>query len=172
MAKGKKVFAGQRKPFCMAGSILIILAGLLFVGTAATVRAYDGSWFCPLCGHEGGVGVCPTCGRPGMRGGHCCQIAGAGGGMMGGGGMGGGMMMREPGPGCPPRPEQPPKPLDEKEALALLSSYLRQNRNPNLKPGKIKDMESYFEAEIVTKEGSLVDKIQIDKESGWFRSIY
>lgn len=57
-----------------------------------------------------------------------------------------------------------------REPLCMAGSIL--NRNPNLRPSKIKDMESYFEAEIVTKEGSLVDKIQIDKESGWFRSIY
>jgi len=169
MLQRKEAVAGYSKPLYRAGAVFVILAALLFAGARATVRAADGGWFCPLCGHGGAGGwACPACGRPAMMAGWGCQMAG--GGMMGGGERCG--MMGGHGPGYPPRPEQPPKPLDEKEALALLGSYLRQSRNPNLKPGRIKDMESFFEAEIVTKEGSLVDKIQIDKESGWFRSIY
>jgi hypothetical protein len=29
-----------------------------------------------------------------------------------------------------------------------------------------------FEAEILTKEGSLADKLAVDKNTGWMRSIY
>jgi hypothetical protein len=45
-------------------------------------------------------------------------------------------------------------------------------RNPNLKVGEIEDKGYVFEAEILTKDNSLVDKILVDKRTGWMRSIY
>jgi hypothetical protein len=63
--------------------------------------------------------------------------------------------------------------MEEKDAIGILDNYLKSTRNPNLKLGKIEDKESVFEAEIVTKkEGSLVDKIAVDKTTGWIRSVY
>jgi hypothetical protein len=63
--------------------------------------------------------------------------------------------------------------MEEKDAKEFLENYLRSTRNPNLKLGKIEDKGSVFEAEIVTKkEGALVDKIAVDKYSGWMRSVY
>jgi hypothetical protein len=86
--------------------------------------------------------------------------------------MGPGMM----GPGYwgqnGPQYQQPQKPLEEKDAKAILEKYLRANRNPNLKVGKIQEQGNYFEAEIVTKEGSFVDKILVDRYTGRTRSIY
>jgi hypothetical protein len=64
------------------------------------------------------------------------------------------------------------KPLGPKEARAILEDYLRSKRNPNLKLGKIRDDGYAFEAEIVTKENSLVDKILVDKNTGGMRSTY
>ena len=49
---------------------------------------------------------------------------------------------------------------------------LRQSRNPNLKPGDIEEKERYFVVDILTNDGSLVDKMQVDKETGMMRSIY
>jgi hypothetical protein len=106
-----------------------------------------------------------------------------GGGMMGGRGygMGPGMMGRGMGPGMmgpgyggqyEPPSQQPQKPLDEKGAKGILETYLRGTRNPNLRVGKITEQGNYFEAEIVTKGGSLVDKILVDRYTGWIRSIY
>jgi hypothetical protein len=46
------------------------------------------------------------------------------------------------------------------------------NRNPNLKLEKIGDKGNAFEGEIVTKDDSLVDKILVDKNTGWMRSVY
>ncbi len=99
---------------------------------------------------------------PGMmgRGMMCC-------GMMGSDMMGGGY-----GPQYGPQYQQPPKPLDEEEATALLENYLQSTRNPNLKLGKIEDKGNAFEAEIQTKDGSLVDKILVDKISRGMRSMY
>ena len=86
-------------------------------------------------------------------------------------GMGPGMM----GPGYPgygPQYQQPQRPLEEKDAKGILENYLRSRRNPNLKLGKITERDNYFEAEILTKDNSLADKIIVDKYSGWMRSIY
>lgn len=84
--------------------------------------------------------------------------------------MGPGMMHR--GWGMGPGIMRPQKLLEEKDVKAIVENYLKATRNPNLKLGKIKEMESSFEAEILTKEGSLVDKIMVDKYTGWMRSIY
>lgn len=98
-------------------------------------------------------------------------------GMMGRGyGMGPGMMGQgqgmRPGYGYGPRYQQPQKALEEKDVKPILENYLKSTRNPNLKLGKIEDKESTFEAEIMTKDDSLVDKIAVDKNTGWMRSIY
>jgi hypothetical protein len=62
--------------------------------------------------------------------------------------------------------------MEEKDAKALVENYLQSTRNPNLKLGKIEDKGYAFEAEIETKDSSLVDKILVDKRTGWMRSIY
>jgi hypothetical protein len=49
---------------------------------------------------------------------------------------------------------------------------LQSTRNPNLKLGKITEQGDAFEAEIVTKEGSLVDKLLVDKSTGWMHPAY
>ena len=53
-----------------------------------------------------------------------------------------------------------------------MENYITKMKNPNLKLGKIKDAGTAFEAEILTKDNSLVDKILVDKASGWMRSAY
>jgi hypothetical protein len=58
-------------------------------------------------------------------------------------------------------------PLQEGGARAVVENYLQSTRNPNLKLGKITEQGDAFEAEIVTKEGSLVDKLLVDKSTGW-----
>jgi hypothetical protein len=62
--------------------------------------------------------------------------------------------------------------LEEKDAKEIVENYVRSTRNPNLKAGKITDKDTYFEAEILTKDGSLADKLAVDKRTGWMRSIY
>ena len=138
-----------------------------------------GGWYCPYCGQymgpRGGYGMGPGMMGPGMMGP----------GMMGPGMMGGGMMGRGMGPGMMgpgyggqygpqygPQYQQPQKPMEEKDAKAILENYLSSMRNPNLKLGKIMEKDYYFEAEILTKENSIVDKILVDKFTGWMRSVY
>lgn len=44
--------------------------------------------------------------------------------------------------------------------------------NPDLTVGKIADKGDQFEATIVTKkDGAIVDRIQVDKKTGWFRNV-
>jgi hypothetical protein len=89
-------------------------------------------------------------------------------------GMGPGMM----GPGYGyggygPQYQPREKPISEKEAKTMVENYLQSIRNPNLKLGKIRDEEHYFEVDIVTKKNDeLVDKILVDKRTGWMHSTY
>ncbi len=121
------------------------------------------SWnYCPFCGGYIGPGSGYRMG-PGMIG--------------RGYGMGPGMMGPQYGPQYDPRYQgpqyqQPQKPMDENDAKELLENYLQSTRNPNLKLGNIEDKGNSFEAEIQTKDGSLVDRIIVDKRTGWMRSIY
>jgi hypothetical protein len=105
------------------------------------------------------------------------------GGMGGGYGMGPGMMNRgwgagpqygtpyAPGYQGPPYNERQ-RPMDQRDAKELLENYLRSTRNPNLKLGPIVDKGDRFEAEIQTRNGSLVDRIIVDKRTGSLQSAY
>jgi hypothetical protein len=54
----------------------------------------------------------------------------------------------------------------------MAENYLQSTGNPNLKLGDIKDEGRYFEADIVTRDNSLVDKLLVDKKTGEMRSVY
>jgi hypothetical protein len=85
--------------------------------------------------------------------------------------MGPGMM--GPGYGYGPQYQQPQKSMTKKDAEMLVQDLLKSTGNPNLKLGNIKDEGSAYEVEIVTKGGnSLVDRILVDKRTGWIRSVY
>ncbi len=144
-----------------------------------------GGWnYCPTCGNYMGQGGGYGMGRgggygmsPGMMGGMMGQGHGMGPGMMGRGyGMGPGMMGPQGGPQYGPQSgpqyQQPSRTMEEKDVKFMLENYLKSTRNPNLKLGKIQEKDSVFEAEILTKDGSLVDKIAVDKATGWMRSVY
>jgi hypothetical protein len=100
---------------------------------------------------------------------------GRGPGMMGRGYYGRGPGMMGPGyqgQGYGPQYQQEGKPLTEKDVKEMLENYVQSTRNPNLKLGKITEKDHYFEAEILTKDNALVDKVLVDKQTGWMRSIY
>jgi hypothetical protein len=106
---------------------------------------------------------------------------GMGPGMMGPGygyGMGPGMMGPGYGYGYGPQYgygqqyRQPSTPLSEDQAKQEVGNYLSSTRNPNLKMGKIEDRGNDYEVNIETKDGSLVNKILVDKDTGWMRSAY
>ncbi len=102
-----------------------------------------------------------------------CPWMGQGGGMRHGGGMGC-CMMGQGGAGqsgmMAPNLNQG-QPLSKEQAKQMLDNYVGYTNNPNLKLGEIADKGDLFEATIITKDGSLVDKIQIDKKTGWFRNV-
>ena len=116
----------------------------------------QGGWNSPYCGRWQGSGY------------------GMGPGMMGGGwpgyGMGRGMM--GPGYRYGSQFQQPRKPLGKSDVETMMKNYLSAFRNPNLKLGKIEEKGTAFEADIVTKDNSPVDKILVDKNTGWMRSAY
>jgi hypothetical protein len=132
-----------------------------------------GGWSCPYCGRymgpEAGYGMGPWMMGRGWGYGMGPGMMGPGWGY-GPGPMGPGMM--GPGYGYGPQYQQPQTPLTEKDASGMLEDYLQTTRNPNLKLGKITDKGPYYEAEIVTKNNALVDKILVDKNTGWMRSVY
>ncbi|MEJ2725129.1 MAG: cytochrome c [Deltaproteobacteria bacterium] len=106
----------------------------------------------------------PTQGRPG-----------AGYGM--GPGMGGGYGGYGMGPGYggqygPQQYQKPPKPLDEQQAKQEVENYLKSTRNPNLKVGKIEEKGNDYVVNIETKDGSLVDKILVNKDTGRMAPAY
>ncbi len=93
-------------------------------------------------------------------------------GMMGGYGYGYGMGPGMMGPGYGPQYQTVGKPVDLNGAKAIVNDYLKSSRNPNVKLGKIKDIGRAFEAEIRTRNNALVDRVLIDKSTGYIRSVY
>ena len=139
---------------------VVILAGSILIG---------GLWFVP-----------------GLVGAHT-----GGGGMMGPGMMGPGMM----GPGqnifeectemmsrygynrypSSPKSQKPQteKAITQEDAISIVQNYLNQTRNPNLTIGEVgSEEDGDYLVEIVTKDGSLVDKLEVNRLSGRIHSIY
>ncbi|MBI4795710.1 MAG: PepSY domain-containing protein [Deltaproteobacteria bacterium] len=65
---------------------------------------------------------------------------------------------------------KPGQPLTADQAKAMVEQHI--SGNPNLKVGKVTPKNDAYEVDIVTKDDSLVDKIQVNKQTGWFRSAY
>ena len=130
--------------------------------------------YCPYGGNYNGSGYGMGRGMMGPGYGY-----GMGPGMMGPGyGMGPGMMGPGYGYGYGPQYgygqqyRQPSTPLSEDQAKQEVGNYLSSTRNPNLKMGKIEDKGNDYEVNIETKDGSLVNKILVNKDTGWMRSAY
>lgn len=132
------------KKLALAG-LFVFLAVILTLGTLAAQPMGPGQG-------QGGGWYCPWMGGgPGMQrgqGGWYCPWMGSGRGPV----------------------AQPGKPLSGDQAKAMVEQQI--SGNPNLKAGKVTEKDGAYEVEIVTKEGSLVDKVQVNKQTGWFRSTY
>ncbi|MGD8367240.1 MAG: hypothetical protein PVG78_06355 [Desulfobacterales bacterium] len=183
----------------MKPSRLLLAIGLVFGATALLFAApaeaqhgygmHRGMWGgSPGYGPGGGWSYCPYCGSRlrdrgddgygyGDRGGYPMGPGMMGPGDYGRRGMGPGMT----GPGYgydrgSDYPDNPRyrhrEPLKKEEAKEQVQQMLAQSRNPNLKVGDVEDKNRFFEVDILTKGGDLVDKMQVDKESGLMRSIY
>lgn len=96
-------------------------------------------------------------------------------------GMGPGMMGQGFGPGAagftPPCWQaagftQTGQPLTKDTATQILQSYVARTGNPNLKLGEVTETDTTFEGKIVTKDGSLVQKLLVDKATGWVQQAF
>jgi len=161
-------------------ALVLAVSGLVFTPPSEAQRGYGM--------HHGGYGG----GYDGSQGGGWSYCPYCGGDLRGRGGypMGPGMMgprygrqgmgpdMMGPDYGRPygyPNDRRDPRyqePLEKEDAQKVVEDMLRQSRNPNLKPGDVEEKDRYFVVDILTNDGSLVDKMQIDKETGMMRSIY
>jgi hypothetical protein len=57
--------------------------------------------------------------------------------------------------------------VDQREEAALIvSTFLERRGNPNLKVGKIGESGRDFVVEIVTQDGSLANKVYVEKKTG------
>ncbi len=124
--------------------LLAVLAVVLIIGTTSAQPTGSG---------QGTGWYCPWMGRgPGMQkgqGGWYCP-------------------WMDPQTGSPVA--KPGQPLSADQAKAMVEQHI--SGNPNLKAGKVSEKDGVYEVDVVTKEGSLVDKIQVNKQTGWFRSAY
>ena len=132
---------------------------------------------CPYCGREMGEGRHRGygMGRGMGRGMGMHRGPGRGRGMMMHRGQGRGrdmMMQQGRGRNYGSYYDQQQLPLEKEEARDIVQNYLKSSRNPNLKVGDLEDQGDTFQAEIVTKDGSLVDQLLINKDTGWMRSVY
>ena len=66
--------------------------------------------------------------------------------------------------------QQQMEPLSKNTARDLAENYVAGN--PNLKIGEVLEEDNAYVASIVTKDGSLVEKLIIDKSSGWMRRAF
>ncbi len=62
--------------------------------------------------------------------------------------------------------------LDRYQASHEVENYLRSTGNPNLKLGDIREKGENFEADILAKDDSLVDRILVNRNTGEMRSQY
>ncbi len=156
MKTKRNVFAAM-----LAVASVVLLLGLAIAqppgqgGPAGQGAQGSGGWYCPYCGSGMGRGM-----GPGGQGGwmNCPMM------------QGGGMMHQHGGMGA----TQPGKPLTEDQAKTMVQNYIQSMNNPNLKLGKVTEEKGkdYYVVDIVTQEGSLADKIHVNKNTGWFRSAY
>ena len=114
---------------------------------------------------------------PGMMGPGMMHGRGMGPGMMHGyqgRGMGSGMMQERWGRGQygPNRQQQQQQmgSLDKSTARSLAENFVAGN--PNLKVDEVTEKDNYFVATVVTRDGSMVEKLMIDKETGWMKKQY
>jgi hypothetical protein len=98
---------------------------------------------------------------------YCPWMNRMGGGMHHGGGWGRCCMMGQGAMAYNPQGQ----PVTMEQAKQMLENYVSYKKDPNLKVGEVSDKGDVFEATVVTKDGALVEKIQVNKKTGWFRNV-
>lgn len=64
------------------------------------------------------------------------------------------------------------QPLTKDTATQILQSYVARTGNPNLKLSEVTETDTTFEGKIVTKDGSLVQNLVVDKATGWVHQSF
>lgn len=67
--------------------------------------------------------------------------------------------------------KQPQPRINREQARVLLENRLGWLRDPDLRVGPLTETPGFFIAEITTKDGTLVRKLQIDRRTGWVQSV-
>ncbi|MBI4183026.1 MAG: hypothetical protein HY521_03390 [Proteobacteria bacterium] len=160
------------KPIVKATLASLALAGVVLVGVQAYGQQGPGFGYGPGWMMEQGYG-------PGAMMGYGPGAGRGPGGMMGSGwGMGYGPHSgRGFGPGAglgygPCAGLAGDKDLDTADVTKLLERHLARQGNDRLKLGEVKEVDkNTIVAEIVTQDGSLVDRLSVDRDSGRIERI-
>ena len=63
-------------------------------------------------------------------------------------------------------------PLDEADIRRMMEAWLARERNPRLKLGEITPKgDDHFQADIVTKDNSLVQRFDVDRRTGAMQAV-
>ena len=52
------------------------------------------------------------------------------------------------------------------QAKAFMEDHLKSANNPDLVLGEVSETQDYFTAQVTTKDGTVVDKLQVNKTTG------
>jgi len=139
--------------------VTLVVALVIGVGAFAFAQSPGGYWG----GQSGGWGYGPMHMGPMMGGGY---------------GMGPRTMGWGYGPGCwgagarSASYASAAQPLTKEGATRMLQNYVARTGNPNLKLGEITESDTTFEGKVVTKDGSFVEKLLVDKSTGWVQQVF
>jgi hypothetical protein len=78
--------------------------------------------------------------------------------------------LKGPGYGASSVALAPGKSLDRSQAKTIFGNYLRSQNNPELRLGKIEEDDTFFKADVLNQDNTLVDIILINKRTGEVRS--
>ena len=62
------------------------------------------------------------------------------------------------------------QPVTHDQAKAFMEDHIKSANNPDLVLGEISETQDYFAAQVTTKDGTVVDKLQVDKTTGFISS--
>jgi hypothetical protein len=65
----------------------------------------------------------------------------------------------------------PPQEVSAERVRAMLEGLLAWHGNPRLELGEVQEEDGTVTAEIVTVDGSLVQRLAVDRDTGTFRRI-
>ena len=62
------------------------------------------------------------------------------------------------------------QPVTHGQAKVFMEDHLKSANNPDLILGEVSETQDYFTAQVTTKDGTVVDKLQVDKATGFISS--